>query len=157
VNTLRFIEQAFRHRQVPILFSVSEELAVHELDDVMSFLGKPWSSITATQLERHFEVVYWLTPDAFCYYLPGIFSAGIKENKPSLIVNHSLVGMLDRSPTPDSWDDFFEARWLQLTPMECEATQEWLLWLASFENSHSEHSLTRAFETLQILRERPKR
>ena len=91
---------------MPTLFLGSEQLAAHEVDDVMSFWGKPWSHVTGLQLEKHFEAIFWFTPEAFCYYLPGILSAGIQENKPGLIVNQSLVNMLDRSPDPTSWDDF---------------------------------------------------
>jgi hypothetical protein len=155
VNTLRLIEEAFSHRRTPGLFLVSEQLAPHECADVISFWGKPWSSVTGLELEKHFEAIFWLTPEAFCYYLPGILSAGIHENKPWLIVNHSLVNMLDRSPDPTSWDDFFLARWPQLTSKECEATQAWILWLSSFEDgSYWEGSLSRAFDTLELLRQR---
>ena len=155
VNTENQIEEAFRHRPTPTLFLVSEQLAAHECDDVMSFWGKPWTRVTGSQLEKHFDAIFWFTPEAFCYYLPGIFTAGIKENKPWLIVNHSLVNMLDRSPDPGSWDDFFVARWSQLTARECEATQAWILWLSSCEDdTYPQGSLARAFDTLELLRER---
>jgi hypothetical protein len=155
VNTLQIIEEAFNHRRMPMLFLASEQLAAHEREDVMAFWGKPWSGVTGLQLEKHFEAIFWFTPEAFCYYLPGIFSAGIKENKPWLIVYHSLVNMLDRSLDRDSWDDFFFARWSQLTARECEAAQAWLLWLSSCEDSsYSESSLARAFDTLEALRQR---
>lgn len=155
VKTLRLIEEAFSHRPMPRLFLLSEQLAAHEHDDVMSFWGKPWSGVTGLQLEKHFDAIFWFTPEAFCYYLPGIFTAGITENKPWLIVNHSLVNMLDRSPDPVSWDDFFFARWSELTARECEATQAWILWLSSFEDgSYAESSLARAFDTLDLLRRR---
>jgi hypothetical protein len=71
VNTLRLIKEAFSHRCMPTLFLVSEEWAAHESDDVMSFWGKPWSCVTDSQLERHFDAIFWFTPEAFCYYLPG--------------------------------------------------------------------------------------
>jgi hypothetical protein len=155
VNTLLFIEEAFSHRCMPRVFLVSEQLAAHEREDVMSFWGKPWSCVNGLQLEKYFDAISWFTPEAFCYYLPGIFTAGINEKKPWLIVNHSLVNMLDRSLDVASWDDFFFARWSQLTTRECEATQEWILWLSSFEDtSYSEVSLARAFDTLDVLKER---
>jgi hypothetical protein len=155
LNTLRLIEEAFSHRRLPRLFLVSEQLAAHERDDLMSFWGKTWSCVTGVQLEEHFEAIFWFTPEAFCYYLPGIFTAGIKEKKPWLIVNHSLVNMLDRSPDPAAWDDYFIARWSQLTIRECEATQEWILWLSSSEDtSYSKSSLARAFDTLALLRQK---
>lgn len=155
VNTLELIEEAFNNRRMPMLFLLSEQLAPHERDDVMSFWGKPWSSVTGAQLEKHFDAIFWFTAEAFCYYLPGILSAGIREDNPSLLVNHSLVNMLDRSPDPSSWDDFFFARWSQLTERECEATQAWILWLSSCEGScYSENALTRAFDTLELLKGR---
>jgi len=155
VNTLRLIEEAFSHRRMPTLFLVSEQLAAHESHDVMSFWGAPWSSVTGSQLEKHFDAIFWFSPEAFCYYLPGIFSAGIKENKPWLIVNHSLINMLDRSPDPGSWDDFFVARWPKLTASECEATQAWILWLSSCEDSsYGEIALARAFDTLELLKQK---
>lgn len=155
MNALRIIEDAFNHRRMPTVFLVSEQLATHERMDVMSFWGQPWPSLTGAQLEKHFEAVFWFTPEAFCYYLPGIFSTGIKENKPSLIVNGSLLNMLDRSADPLSWDDFFSARWPCLTSSECEATQAWILWLASVQsNLYSEASLDRALDTLELLRRR---
>ncbi|HEV7237954.1 MAG TPA: hypothetical protein VGQ36_01860 [Thermoanaerobaculia bacterium] len=149
------IEEAFNHRRMPMLFLVSEQLAAHEYDDVMSFWGKPWPRVTGAQLEKYFEAIFWFTPEAFCYYLPGIFIAGILESKPWLIVNHSVVNMLDRSPDPASWDDFFFARWSQLTARECEASQAWILWLSSFKDgTYSEIALDRAFDTLELLKER---
>ena len=153
MKTLQLIERAFSHRQKPALFLLPEQLAKHEYADVATFLGIHWSSVTCDQLERHFEAIYWFTPETFCYYLPGIFSAGIKEERPELIVNHSLIGMLDRSPEPDLWDEFFLSRWQLLNMQECEATQEWVLWLASCEGAgYSEHSLSRAFDTLGLLK-----
>jgi hypothetical protein len=99
VITPRLIEEAFNHRRMPLLFLVSEQLAAHEHDDVMSFWGHSWVSVTGLQLDEHFDAIFWFTPEAFCYYLPGIFTAGINENNLWLIVNHSLANMLDRSPT----------------------------------------------------------
>jgi hypothetical protein len=154
VNTLCLIEEAFGHRRMPRLFVPSETMAAHERDDVMAFWGKPWSAVTGSQLEKHFDAIFWFTPEAFCYYLPGIFTAGITERKPWLIVNQSLVNMLDRSPDPLSWDDFFYARWSQLTASECEATQAWILWLSSFDVQDEESSLARAFDTLELLAKR---
>jgi hypothetical protein len=120
----------------------------------MSFWGQPWSSVTGSQLEKHFEAIFWFSPEAFCYYLPGILTAGIKENKPGLIVNQSLINMLDRSPDPASWDEFFVARWPQLTAGECEAIQHWILWLSSIEERSADSSLARGFDTLELLKRR---
>jgi hypothetical protein len=157
VNTLQLIEAAFTHRDVPRSFLGSEQLAAHEADDVMTFWRKPWWCVTGAQLETSFEAIFWFSPEAFCYYLPGIFSAGVHENNPWLIVNQSIVSMLDRSADPDSWDEFFCARWLRLTVKECEATQAWILWLSSFQDAYPEPALGRAFDTLELLKRKAPR
>jgi hypothetical protein len=157
MNDCSFIREAFRDREMPIALLLPEQLAKHEFADLATFIGKPWSAVTADQLERHYEAIYWFSPDAFCYYLPGIFCAGINEDRPELIVNHAIVGMLDRSPDPTGWDDFFLARWPLLTPNECEATQQWILWLSSCGASFSDSSLSRAYETCELLKQRAKK
>lgn len=152
-----FIEEAFHDRHMPVAFLLPEKLANHEFGDLASFIGKPWSSVTASELEHHFEAIFWFSPEAFCYYLPGVFCAGIKEKRPELIVNHTLVGMLDRSPDPAGWDNFFLARWPLLRSTECEATQRWLLWLSSCSASFSDNSLSRAYETCELLKQRSRK
>jgi len=148
------IEEAFQDRKMPVMFLVPEQLAKHETDDVMVFLGKHWSSLTTDELEKYFEAIYWFTPEAFCYYLPGIYTASIKENEPDLMVNQSIVGMLDRSPDRELWDDFFLTRWPLLNKKELDVTEEWLLWLSSHEGSSTDEvSIIRALDTISLLRE----
>lgn len=132
----------------------SEQLASHELADAQAFIGKQWADITCDELEEHFEAIYWMQPAAFLYLLPGILLASINENRPDIIVVDSIIGMLDRSPDRKLWDDFFGDRWPLLTRNECEAVQCWTLWLSSIENSSlSQDSLSRAFDTLELLKE----
>ncbi|WP_353314459.1 DUF6714 family protein [Candidatus Albibeggiatoa sp. nov. NOAA] len=38
-----------------------------------------WQELTADTLEINFGVVSWLSPEAFCYYLPSFLSVGIKK------------------------------------------------------------------------------
>jgi len=140
---------------MPKLFLLPEYIVKHEYEDLIAFLGKDWSSMTGDQLEKYFEAIFWFTPEAFCYYLPGIFSAGINDDIPELIVNHSVVEMLDRSQDYEMWDEFFLERWPLLSTQECEAAQEWILWLSSCgETSFSDNSLSRSFDTLELLKTR---
>jgi len=120
----------------------------------MFFKNNHWSELTCTQLEAHYEGIYWLSPEAFCYFLPRIISAGIRENKPDLMIYNSIIEMLDRSPDPSSWDRFFIDRWTMLSSIECEAVQEWVLWLAdNVSNTYYENSFNRAFESLELLKQ----
>jgi hypothetical protein len=152
MQLLQIIETAFAHRCRPehvidALAGITEITA-----DALAFQPIDWKEVNVALLEKHPDSVFGFSPAAFCYFLPGILSVGIRENRPDLLVNYSLITMLDRGNAPESWDDFFRARWPQLTPAECEATQGWILWLEEFEPPPMEDIvLTRAYDTLEIL------
>ena len=151
-NLLCNIELAFKNRTKPKLFLLDNQIAEHEYQDIKDLINKHWSEIDCLWLEKHFEFINWLTPEAFCYYLPGILSASIKQREPELIVNHSIIQLLDRTLDINSWDEFFEKRFSMLNIEENKVVQEWLLWLSSFnEISISDSSLSRAFDTLDLL------
>jgi len=153
INMLELIREVFANRPMPDVLVSSKQLSEDERKEVMSFQGKHWSAVTCEQLELCHEVVFWFSAKAFCYYLPGILSAGIKENRPDLLVYHSIIEMLDRSLDPTHWDDFFLERWPLLTPKECEAVQEWVLWLASLDSTaYYDNTFSRALETLDLLK-----
>ena len=84
-------------------------------------------------VERAADAVFWFSPAAFCYYLPGFMLAGIRENRTDSNAYDALIGMLDRSPEPDYWDEFFLPRWTALSVAEIEAVSAWVEWLADRE------------------------
>ena len=152
MNLLALIEEAFAFRQAPLVVVKDHHPPTDEYEDAKAFQGKQWQEITCADLDQHFAAVHGFSPAAFCYFLPGIFSAGIREGRPDLLVNDSLVTTLDRGNAPSSWDDFFKARWPMLSSKECEATQNWLLWLAEADPPViSDASLSRAYDTLAVL------
>lgn len=152
VSTLGFIENAFGRRARPARVVSAEHPPTEIYADAEAFAGKDWREITCQILDSHSDAVFGLLPEAFCYFLPGIFSAGIREARPDLLVNQSLIMTLDRGNSPASWDDFFRARWPKLTPAECEATQKWILWLEDFDPPPIEDaSLSRAYDTMDLL------
>lgn len=152
MNLIEKIEKAFSHRKSPR--DVVEE--GHPQTDIYEsashFSGLSWRDITCDLLDQHHDAIFGFNPDAFCYYLPGIYIAGIKENRGDLLIYSTLVNMLDRSNTPNSWDDFFIERWAALTDKECQASQEWLVWLSAIESIfYYGNELSRAFDTLEII------
>lgn len=152
MNDLSFIEQAFgaraRPEQVRDMSRPTDEI----YGDADAFAGMDWRDVTCDLLDKHSDAVHGFSPEAFCYYLPGIYSAGMREGRPDLLVNHSLIMGLDRGNAPASWDDFFRERWPRLTPQECEATQRWILWLEEFDPPPiSDASLSRAYDTMDLL------
>jgi hypothetical protein len=152
VSILDFIDDSFRRRPRPER-AVSGDYSSTELHlDALAFSGMDWRELSCAALQSHTDAVFGFSPEAFCYYLPGIPSAGIRVNRPDLLVNGSLIMTLDRGTAPESWDDLFRARWPTLASAECEATQKWILWLEEFEPPPIEDaSLSRAFDTMDLL------
>lgn len=140
-------------RARPRVLTDSVELSPNEYES-LSFIGALSSEkVTSENWERYSDVISWLSPEAFCYYLPGILEASIKDDKPTLIVVESIIAMLDRSPTPEWWDRFFLDRWILFTKKEFNVIQEWIVWLSSIDPpAFDDDSLIRALHTIDLLR-----
>jgi hypothetical protein len=151
-TALRSIETAFAGRTPPALMSDSLQLSDVEYDEVMSFEGLRWQDIAFDQVEKCADAVFWFAPEAFCYYLPGFLAAGLRENRTDSNAYDALIGMLDRSPEPDYWDDFFLPRWPLLSVAEIEAVRCWVRWLESvLPGAFQPNTYARADDTLTLL------
>jgi hypothetical protein len=73
------IAQAFAERAPPIVLTDSMQLTDGEYAEVMSFKGLRWQDVTFEQVQRCPDAVFWFSPEAFCYCLPGILSAALRE------------------------------------------------------------------------------
>ena len=152
MSDLNFIETAFAARGPPERVRDMSRPADDIYADADAFAGMHWRDVTCAMLDKHYDAIYGFSPPAFCYFLPGIYTAGIRERRPDLLVNQGLIMTLDRGNTPASWDEFFRERWPSLTPQECEATQRWILWLAEFDPAPiTDTSLSRAYDTMDLL------
>jgi hypothetical protein len=147
------IAEAFAHRAPPAVLTDSKQLSDFEYDEVMSFNGMRWQDITFSQIEQNPDAVFWFAPEAFCYYLPGILSAGLRENRCDTNAYDSLIGCLDRSPEPDYWDDFFLPRWTLLTVEETAAVAAWARWLEIVQpEAYHANTYDRVQDTLTLLK-----
>ncbi len=150
---LELIEKAFAERRRPAVMSDSRQLSDVEYDEVMSFEGLDWREVDFDLVERSADAVFWFSPEAFCYYLPGLLAAGIEADRTDSNAYDALVGMLDHSPEPDYWDDFFRPRWTLLTALEIDAVAAWIDWLALKEPDVAGGDIrTRTQDTLTLLR-----
>jgi len=147
------ILDAFGERRRPISIIESKQLSDHEIAEFSAFGSLSWNEVNGDLWHQHFDIVSFLSPEAFCYFLPGVLKASFEENEPNLIVVSSIINMLDRSAQPEWWDEFFLARWSLLTIPEGEVIQAWLFWLSTLKNrSYSDESLERASMTLSLLK-----
>ena len=151
MKLLAGIKEAFAHRGRPARVVPKGHADTHEYKDASHFSGRDWESVVTTEWAQYSDAIYAFTPEAFCYFLPSILCAGPKDKHPELLVNDIILGILDRSPTVAYWDQFFIERWPLLTQRECQCAQDWTLWLSEANVGISDDSLTRAYETLDIL------
>ncbi len=152
VVLLKKFERAFSWRAVPMHAVEAQHQDTDIYEDAAKFNGRKWQSLTCDEIEDSPAATSGFSPEAFCYYLPGICSAGIRESRPDLLANTSLIYMLDRSNTPSSWDSFFLERWPSLTRDEFLAVQAWILWLSeSVPQEFSDSEVSRAFDTIGVL------
>ena len=138
---------------MPSVLTDSLQLSDSEYSEVMSFEGLSWQDVTFEQVGRSPGAVFWFSPEAFSYYLPGFLAAGLREARCDSNAYDSIIGMLDRSPEPDYWDDFFVPRWYRLSVDEIDGVAAWLTWLevARPEEAFS-NTYRRARDTLTLLR-----
>ena len=149
---LDLINDAFANRAPPSVLTDSKQLSDSEYAEAMSFQGLSWQDLTFAQVEQCPDAVFWFAPEAFCYYLPGILAAGLKENRWDSNAYGSLIGFLDRSPEPDYWDDFFLPRWTLLSVEEIEAVAAWARWLAIVQPDETHgNTYDRVQDTLTLL------
>jgi hypothetical protein len=152
MKIINSIKNAFENRSSFKVISLRQQLP-EEISELKYFLNKDPYELTGESLELYFEAINWFSPDAFCYFLPGIIITSIRE-KSDLLMCDSIIYMLDRSPNIEYWDDYFIERWSLLTRQECDAVQNWLLWLLDNSISYDGITIDRAFETLELLKSR---
>lgn len=144
----------FSHRVMPTEIVVDKsKLSDDEFEDVFHFKDKKWEDYTTNELEIYSDAIYLISPKYFCYFLPGVLYSSVKENETNLIVIHTIISMLDRSPTPETWDNIFLERWTLLTNKEYLIVQEWMLWLSNSGSSPFiyDNSCLRVIESLELL------
>ena len=152
---LDLIAAAFAERARPAVMTDSLQLSDVEYAEVMAFDGLAWPEVDFETIEANADAVFWFAPAAFCYYLPGFLAAGLKADRRDTNAYDALVGMLDRSPEPAWWDDFFRPRWTLLTAAELDAVAAWLRWFQAAEpEAFHANSFERALATLALLKAR---
>ena len=157
-TALKLINSAFSNRAQPGVVTDSKQLTDLEYEEVMSFNEMHWQDVNYAQVEEYPDAVFWFSPEAFCYYLPGILAAGLKEGRWDSNAYDSLIGCLDRGPKPDYWDDFFLPRWPLLTAEEIDAVAAWARWLETVQpDAYHDNTYERVQDTLTLLKERARK
>jgi len=130
---IRLITEAFSRRARPVLVVPEDHPPTDIYEDALFFRSMTSGELTCKDIATHSAATSGFSPEAFCYFLPGILVATIREDRPDLIGADGIIYQLDRSNMTSSWDDFFSKRWPMLSREECRAVQHWVLWLTEFK------------------------
>jgi hypothetical protein len=153
MNILENIQKFSSHSEKPFFSVKSISADPSEINAINTLISKEWNDITCDFLESSFDIFLILPESLFKYYLPRIMFCSVEEDCPNLIINHSLVNMLDRSPNQEYWDEYFIKRWGGYNSFQYDVIEEWLIWISSNPKSgFSEESVDRAFDTVMLLR-----
>jgi hypothetical protein len=157
MNLRQQIEVAFAHRQPPVRVVEFVGEPTPEQGDAQWFSGRDWHELTRQDWETHPDAVYAFTPEAFLYYLPSVLVETLESGGQWLQVADSVIGFLNRSPTVEYWDSFFCKRFVGLSNSEYEVLESWLLSLSGDGTVWSEDVLSRAYETVELLKRETER
>lgn len=150
---VKLISEAFSSRLKPKNFTNSLQLSESEISDLNVFSQYEWQNITSDILEKYFDVISYLNPEAYRYYIAGIMKLSVEENCADFIAVNTVIGALDRSPNITYWDDYFLERWSGFSVQEYEVIEEWVIYLASsHEKSFLDGALERSLDTLDLLK-----
>lgn len=149
------IKEAFSPRKKPSIFLDSSKVISIDDDakDALWFCNKNIESISLNDWNIHHGAFYAFNPEAFIYFLPSVLILSLDEDGDNLIPACSFLDILDRTPNPEYWDDFFIDRLCKLTKEEYSVIKEWLI-EKSQKSLWNEESLGRAFDTVSLLEKR---
>lgn len=145
------LRDAFPLDPIPEYIEMRSVYACDSKEATEKFMGKAWNSISAGLLKQHYDAFFYLTPEAFRYYLAGLLDAQLRGEDVGLAIDAALDQLI-RSPDYDNWDDFFCSRWMGFNSNQLEIIEEICIWLADngfFPTQDWERE--RISETLKIL------
>lgn len=145
------IELAFTHRPKPSKLVEARIPVTPEQRDAMWIAGRHWRDVGWQDWQSHPDAFYAFVPEAFVFYLPSVLIAALEAPEGQLQAADALLGILDRAPEVYHWDAFITQRLLGLEPAEYEAMKAWVLSRSGVPGPQDEDSLTRGYETVDLL------
>jgi len=94
---LNALRNAFPLEPIPKSSELTESFGADVDDDLSVLRGRSWDALAPQDFRFHFEVVCWLSPKAFRYYLPSIIKCSLEEldsdnslSETELVVDYTL-------------------------------------------------------------------
>lgn len=157
------LTRAFAHRAIPIDVVQPDAYLQFDSDveETLWFTGRDWRSITWNDWRDRYGAIFFLSDQAFAYYVQSLLCVTVEKPTDSLLAAEAVINALDRSPTTDGWDAYFRGRYTALTPAELDCLENWLVALCEYPayrsygaaQGGSGDRFGRAMDTISLIRE----
>lgn len=134
------LSNAFPLEPIPKSSELTESFGPDVEDDLSVLRGRSWDAIAPQDLRFHFEVVCWLSPKAFRYYLPSIIKCSLEElysdsslGETELVVDYTLR-MLVKAES-EKVEDRCQSIWASLSSEQMMVVRRWIDVLATFPDA----------------------
>jgi hypothetical protein len=151
---LEQIATAFAARQRPDQVTPETHPDSEIYQDAEKFSGRHWSSFTCAELDILFDGLLGMNAQAYCYFLPAVMNATIRENDPYIIMSDSILSEIEIAGEDALWTSIEANKFTLLTAAELAAVQDWVLWLSGTGAEREEDLLIRAWAALDKLKAR---
>ena len=124
-----------------------------ELENQRKLQGKPWNKIDGDLLEEIGLNYSLLDKEALCYFTPGLFYAGLKEDEHNLLVFgwfRVTFAPRHRKWRPESIHKIYGSLSLE----QLDILKECFLWLGEDEDAFSAENLKNCLNGIEELRKR---
>jgi len=127
-NVKELIEQVFPEVHPPVIEDLCEASGDEAHEETEVFEGKHWSELSPEFLHIYRDAIFWLTPEAFYYYLPAFMRASVITEDINALFVHSILQLLEPSYS-DTSAAFRKKRWMLLSDEQIVVLEDWLHWL----------------------------
>ena len=125
---LQMIKEAFSGVPLPKADNLAASGGAEAFEEANAFRGQPWQELDASFLHRYRDALFWFTPEAFHYYLPGFLAASIETEDANALYVHNVLSFL-RPPGSENLVRFRRERLSMLSSSQLRVLEKWLEWL----------------------------
>lgn len=128
--TEKYVVDVFSSRQLSQNIVEEIKLSEFELLHLDKFLKVDINNIDSEVFEEYYEVLLWLNPQSFVFYLGILIKVTIREKSPEGVAVDLILQIIGAGVT-----NFAQSRFSLLHKAEIELIEEWIFWLSEYQSN----------------------
>jgi len=147
------VRTAFYWRKYPSRISIHSDSSASNTDDAFKIAEHYDDDIGMDVFETYGDAFFDFSDEAYNFFLPKLIISSLRSNSGINLPVSSVLLYLDRSPTPEYWDEGLLGTFGTQTDQELEAVHDWLNWLYLNSNDADDReTLERSKITIELIR-----